>query len=156
MQGEQPGNAGRMPASQTKKGINYKKYIPAFVLSALLFLAAIFSVYTFGYSNGVRSRTVDKNSKPSQPANMEASLSGIITNNWSAVGTVQDISDKFIKVKNNKGVVQEAELTSDTQITLKSTKKTDLKNISKGKNVIVLGTQDDDGKVTAKMVRLQD
>jgi len=59
-------------------------------------------------------------------------------------------------VKNNKGITQEAELTSDTETTLKSTKKTDIRNISKGKNVIVLGTQADDGKVTAKMVRLQD
>ncbi len=156
MQGERPRDADKMTASKIKKDVKLKKYIPAFVLSALLFLAAVFFVYTLGYSNGVRSRTVDKNSKSSQPGNMESSLSGIITNNWSVVGTVQDISEKAIRVKNNKGIIQEAELTSDTQITLKSTKKTDLKNISKGKNVIVLGSEADDGKVTAKMVRLQD
>lgn len=156
MQGEQPENVGRVSAAQINKGIKYKKYIPAFILMALLFSMTIFFVYMFGYSNGARSREADKNSKSSQSTNLEVSLSGIITNNWSVVGVVQDISEKSIRVKNNKGIVQEAELTSDTETTLKSTKKTDIRNISKGKNVIVLGTQADDGKVTAKMVRLQD
>lgn len=104
MQGDRPGDVDKMTASKIKKDVKLKKYIPAFILSALLFFAAVFSVYTLGYSNGARSRIVDNNSKSSESANMEASLSGIITNNWSVVGTVQDISEKSIRVKIIKGL----------------------------------------------------
>ena len=74
---------------------------------------------------------------------------------WSAIGTVQEVSDKVIKVKNSKGDVQEAQITKDTIITDKTAKKTDIKAVAKDQKVIISGTKDDKGKLTALRIRIE-
>lgn len=158
MQNNESGNAvvANTPRHQQKpKRKQYAKVLLGGVAIALVMIITSVAMYNLGYSKGTKDQKIAEANKLSQAAKVAAGLPGILENRWSVVGTVENISADSISVKNNKGSVQEAALNSDTEITLKPSRKTDVSSIKKGAKVIVLGTKGDDGKVTATMIRIQ-
>ncbi len=138
--------------SKSKKKLSRKTMICLGIASLTLLI--LIGIFYAGDRRGARRQKAldDKKKSTSTAADFK---SNIIKDYWSIVGSVEDVSNKSIKVKNNKGLVEEAEVTSSTSITEKPSKKVEIGAVKKGARVVVTGTKTDDGKITAKVIRIQ-
>lgn len=116
---------------------------------------ALMVAFRLGYLKGTQAPRGDIASSSRQAASMAQVSPSLLEIRWNAVGTVEDISATSITVKNAKGSVQKAALNEDTEITTQPSVQVSVSSIKKGNKVIILGSQDRNGKVTANMVRLQ-
>lgn len=80
------------------------------------------------------------------------------SNRWTSVGTITEVSDSKIKVKDSRDQEKEATITKDTQIVNRKGDKLAAKDLKKDQKVIVSGEKDakDDKKLTVTRIRLQD
>lgn len=87
----------------------------------------------------------------------KSSPSAALQNRWTSVGTVQEVSDSKIKVKDSRNETKEASITKDTIIVDRKGTKLTAKDIKKDQRVIVSGTKDekDKNKLTATRIRIQ-
>ncbi|RTK95082.1 hypothetical protein EKI60_01350 [Candidatus Saccharibacteria bacterium] len=115
-----------------------------YVASAIVVLVVVFFL---GSAYGSK-----KDGKASNAGSSPRSSSS--SNRWTSVGTVQEISDAKVKVKDSRGQEKEAEINKETKIV--DRKGTALKpaDIKKDSRVIVSGEKDGD-KLTATRIRLQ-
>ena len=121
------------------------------ILIVVLVLASYAAVYYVGDRRGADRQKKADESKRSSFSRNGANTPG---NRWTAIGTITDVSDKKIKIKNTKGEITEADIVSDTAITDKSGKKVDAKTLKKDQKVVASGVKEDKGN-KAQRIRLQ-
>lgn len=133
-----------------------KKNIVRFI-GVVIVVALFAGVYYAGDQHGAKRQKAydDKHRSPASVLSRGNPGASPVNNRWSAIGTIQEFNDKSIKVKNSRGEIQEAVINKDTSITDKTAKKVDTKSLKKDARVIVSGTKDDKGKLTATRIRLQ-
>lgn len=110
-----------------------------------LFLA----VYVAGARHGKEEQKAIQNASTTS-----STPHSTLSNRWSAIGTVQEIRDNLITVRDSRGKEQQATINKDTTITDKTAKKVDIKTIKNDTKVIVSGTKDNKGSLTATRIRL--
>lgn len=156
MQESAPGqNAGGVQPKKNKKLNLSKKNILIFI-SVILAIGVLVGTYSVGYSNGAKNQKAsDEKKQNAATAASNPALPDLLKNRWSIVGTVEEVSANSITVKNNKGLIQTATVNGSTSITEKSAKKTTIDAVKKGGSVIVIGSKDDNGKITASMIRIK-
>ena len=116
--------------------------------------AVIVLVVVFFLGSAYGSRNESKTTKLTDP---KTAASRATQNRWTSIGTVQEVSDTKIKVKDSRDEVKEATINKETKIV--DRKGTTLKpsDIKKDSRVIISGTKDekDEKKLTATRIRLQ-
>lgn len=121
-----------------------------FVGIAVIF---VIGVYFLGVHQG------QKKAKPStqSPASLDRANAAATSNRWTSVGTVQEVSDSSIKVKDSRDEVKQAAITKDTKIVNRKGEQLKASDIKKDQRVIISGTKDekDKNKLTATRIRLQ-
>lgn len=122
----------------------------------IILIAIVLAVVTYfiGYHNGQES---DKKGRAGSLSDMSRQNSESLSNRWTSVGTVTEISDSKIKVKDSRGDTKEAAITKDTIIVDRKGTKLATKDIKKDQRVIVSGTKDtkDKNKLTTTRIRIQ-
>ena len=118
------------------------------IIAAVLILVA----YLVGVQNGE-----DKSKKSAKAglSDISRQSSEALSNRWTSVGTVQEVSDATIKVKDSRGETKDAKITKDTNIVDRKGTKLAAKDIKKNQRVIVSGTKDDKNNLTATRIRIQ-
>lgn len=114
------------------------------ILAAVVVLAGTFyagSVY------GASQEKKDSKSASSADATTRSSR-------WTTVGTVVEVTDKKIKVKDSRDQEKEATVSDDTQITDRKGNKLTIGDIKKDQRVIVSGEKDGNN-LKATRIRLQ-
>lgn len=81
-------------------------------------------------------------------------LAAAAQDRWTAVGTITEVSESKIKVKDVRGEEKEADVTSDTTIVDSKSQKIAAKDLKKDQKVIVTGTKDGK-KLKATRIRVQ-
>lgn len=137
-------------ASKKKKSSNMSvtiRFNRTFFMVALAVIVLVV-VFFLGSSYGANQ----EKGKSGSSSRTNSSL--INQNRWTAVGTVQEVSDSQIKVKDSRDQIKEASITKETKIV--DRKGTDLsaKDIKKDQRVIISGEKDGD-KLTATRIRIQ-
>ncbi len=123
------------------------------ILSIVVGVAALLgAVYYLGFTNGENKQKAVAKKTLISPSASNASTS----RRWSAIGSVTDISEKQIKIKDSRGQEQTAVINKDTVITGADGKKTDFTAIKKDSRVIGTGTKNEKGNtLTATRIRIQ-
>ena len=124
------------------------------MIIALLAVLLVFGIYKLGDRNGANrektSKTNGSSFSSASTANRNASR------RWSSIGTITDVNDKTIKVKDARGKEQTASFTKDTIVTSSDGKQTDAKALKKDQKVIVTGDKDEKGNnLTVSRIRIQ-
>lgn len=143
-------NDSKTPKSKNKRMVTLRisREVLIIIIAAVLILAA----YFVGVKNGKDSINKSRRENSSDLAKRDSSAS---SNRWTAVGNVQEISDTNIKVKDSRDEVKDAKITKDTTIVDRKGTKLAAKDLKKDQRVIVSGTKDDKGALTATRIRLQ-
>lgn len=140
-------------APRQKRGPSKKTITIIAAVVAVLFV--LFGIYSLGVSSGKEQQKEESKKQAASKKSDITKLPQISKDYWSVVGNVEKVSATSITVKNNKGVSQTADITDKTEVTEKPSKKVEVGAIKSGGKVIVIGTKTDDGKTTAKTIRIQ-
>lgn len=122
------------------------------LLVALLVAGLIAGAYFAGQASGKKSYKAtlakeQENKKAQQAEDFAKKL-----NQWSAVGTIEKKNGDTLSIKNNKGAVTEAVVTSGTSIIQGSRKDVPVSELKTGQRVIAFGSKD--GSQGNKIIRL--
>lgn len=118
------------------------------IILGLIVVAILLGVYKLGVNNG-------KDQKANQsPASRLQSAANSASKRWSQIGTVTEVTDSKIKIKDSKGE-EEALVNGETVVTGSDGKKADIKAVKKDQRVVATGTKDDKGVQTATRIRIQ-
>lgn len=115
-------------------------------------IVLIVVAYMVGVQNG--EDKAKKNGKAGS-SDITRQSSASMSNRWTSVGMVQEVSDRAIKVKDSRNEVKDAKITKDTSIVDRKGAKLTTKDIKKDQRVIVSGTKDDKNTLTATRIRIQ-
>lgn len=141
--------SSKKPKKNRTVTLKINRDILVIIIAAVLVIAA----YFVGVHNGREQAKKDRTSSLSnlERGNNPASAS----NRWTSVGTVQEASDNSIKVVDSRKETKQAKITKDTTIVDRKGTKLAAKDIKKDQRVIISGTKDDKGNLTATRIRIQ-
>lgn len=122
------------------------------VLMVLVAVVLIASAYFIGVNKGENKTSKTAKNGLSSTAEKNAATS---SNRWTSVGSVEEVSESNIKVKDSRNEVKDAKITKDTSIVDRKGTKLTAKDIKKDQRVIVSGTKDDKNVLTATRIRIQ-
>ncbi len=127
------------------------------VIYALVSVIVLLVTFIAGVNYGENRQANHKTSESSDGRGRSNSLSSAAQSRWTSVGTVQEVSEKQIKVKDSRNETKEAAITKDTVIVDRKGTKLSAKEIKKDQRVIISGTKDekDKNKLTATRIRIQ-
>lgn len=111
--------------------------------------AAVVLVVVFFLGSAYGSKKEDKASNASTSARSSSA-----SNRWTSVGTVQEISDSKVKVKDSRNQEKEAEINKEAKIVDRKGATLKAADIKKDSRVIVSGEKDSN-KLIATRIRLQ-
>lgn len=137
------------PQPQKKKGraITIRLSLRvAIVCGIILLLLASF------VSGTIYGEHRQKQAKYTNPRSHNAS--NVSSNRWASVGTILEVSDSEIKVKDSRNQEKVAKITKDTKIVDRKGTNLTTKELKKDQRVIVSGEKDGN-KLTATRIRLQ-
>ena len=127
------------------------------VIVFALIAALMFGIYQTGYNNGKKQA---KTISPTLPLDFRDRIQpgggAMQSRRWSAIGTITDVNDKTIKIKDSRDKEESANFTKDTSVIGSDGKKTDVKALKKGQKIIISGEKDDkDQNRTVTRIRIQ-
>jgi hypothetical protein len=127
------------------------------IITALTVIILAIGIYYLGDQNGSKRQKKISESKQQVVSSSLPQISTVVSRRWSAVGAVEEVSDRSIKVINSKGDFIESFITKATVITGTDGKITELKAVKKGSRIIAIGTKDekDQNILTATRIRIQ-
>lgn len=127
------------------------------IITTLALVTLLTGVFYAGDHHGAKRQKSydDKHQRMTPAAKLNPLSASAATNRWSAVGTIQELTDKSLKVKSYNGGTQEAMINKKTSIIDKAAKKVGPESLQKDSKIIISGTKDDKGKLTATFIRLQ-
>lgn len=140
------------PAKKTKKNRTVTLKVNRDVLVIVIALVLIIAAYFVGFQKG---ETKGKNDRSSSLSSSSRQNGESVSNRWTSVGTVQEISDSSIKVVDSRKETKQAKITKDTTIVDRKGTKLTAKDIKKDQRVIISGTKDDKNNLTATRIRIQ-
>lgn len=152
-----PAVSGQPKAARKKRRMNIKlsKRTIKVLVGLIVVVGLLAGVYYAGDHHGASRQKAYDAKHPLSALRPNGVATTPITNRWTAIGTVTEVTDKLVKIKDAKGIVQEAIIDKDTAFTDKTGKKVDIKSVKKDVRVIASGTKDDKGKQTATRIRIQ-
>ncbi len=137
-----------------KFGSILKKAFKSKITYVIIAILLIIGAYFLGSHQGAQKQK--KADEKAHPSAVNASGSNPASQNrWTSVGTVQDISATSITVKDSRGETKQAKIESNTAVVDSKAAKTNVQAIKKDQKVIISGTKDDKGNLTATRIRIQ-
>lgn len=140
------------PAKKTKKNKTVTLKVNRDVLAVIIAVVLIGAAYFIGFHNGQEDA---KKNPSSSAASLSRQNGESVSNRWTSVGTVQEVSDNSIKVVDSRKETKQAKITKDTTIVDRKGTKLTAKDIKKDQRVIISGTKDDKNNLTATRIRIQ-
>lgn len=144
---------GQSPHSKKNKTMTLKVNRKLFLV--LLAVAVLLVTFFIGKSYGVSQQK--EADKKNNPLTSRTNGNSSVSNRWTSVGTVIEVSDKSIKIKDSRDQEKTASITKETKIVNRKGESLSAKDLKKDQKVIVSGTKDekDEKKLTATRIRLQ-
>ena len=135
---------------KTRKSKNVTLIMNRRMFTILVVVLVLVVVFFLGSAYGSRKSDSKGNSSGASSNSDRPSTS----NRWTSVGTVQEISDSKIKVKDSRDQEKEAAINKETKIVDRKGTVLKTSDIKKDQRVIVSGEKDGD-KLVATRIRLQ-
>ncbi len=139
-------------ANKTKKNRIITLRINRDILMVAVAVLLIVAAYFVGVNKGENK---SKNTRKDGLASLTSRTAESSSNRWTSVGSVQEVSETAVKVKDSRGKVKDAKITKDTAIVDRTGTKLTTKDIKKDQRVIVSGTKDAKDVLTATRIRIQ-
>lgn len=137
--------------SSKKRGLTVKLGEKSFVLLGIIIAVAL--VFGIGYKAGVSHQKKEVAAQRSKNLRSQSFLDTLPR--WTSIGTITNITENKLVLKDIRGDTKEAKLTKESRITDRMGKTLTRNDLKKDQKIIVSGERDKKGNLTVTRIRVQ-